>query len=756
MDTTKAALSKLVARRRLEGGEFSYVLISTGQTVEGKKAAYNLLKEQAEDFEKFKSSCLADGEDDQAFDARVVKMVPILPYEEVKEEEMEVDGEETNTRQEIGVDELFRIVSVGNLDKKATDDEVETFFKKFDGVANLKKFTYLKSLKKNGPKKPVYSGKYNITFSDAKSASEFLSKSDEELTFMEKVLTKELLRKSVQQRVVRSQFGGGALHSLRLTTCIPLESGQEDSSVLVHGIGKHPIKEVQEFFVGTESQFEGISSVDLVLHAFGPTTGTHKLVGYLVKFESKAACDKFVATVGKQGEAVKFKEKEVRCHVISKTVQDLKNKLKANNLTDDDELDKKLVLLRLKHGVAHIIAEEKIGEVFENVASVQFVPMLPHTAAIITFETAAAATKAVESPPAAMTEVASPLNLISMEEYVEQREAVLEESKVRLDKLEEQYKTIKADVEVKDNVITLVDHRSKPGAEAKIKKAEALKEKKAAEKATPKKEKEEKKATQTVTAVPQNPMLAKRQSRGPGGFDNFVGVLGFQTKIKNMGKATDMDICNYFIHNHKDVMDVKFVNWTDVVFAKFKNSAAAERFIGLNYVMFFGIDLRLIDVDTFMKKRTPPQKEELAKILTGKKLADIKVPAGGVETNGVAKPKDGASNVELSAFTSKQAGSDIRKLFIEHLNLNQEDVGQPSWVKEQKGFKARMQIKLEENAIGYLVKKWNEMEITVEGETVSAAVPAGSQAGVKRLAGNKRNSTHRGGKKAKFNFVEDY
>lgn len=172
--------------------------------------------------------------------------------------------------------------------------------------------------------------------------------------------------------------------------------------------------------------------------------------------------------------------------------------------------------------------------------------------------------------------------------------------------------------------------------------------------------------------------------------------------------------------------------------------------------MFFGIDLRLIDVDTFLKKRTPPQKEELAKILTGKKLADIKVPAGGVETNGVAKPKDGTSHVELTAFTSKQAGSDIRKLFIEHLNLNQEDVGQPSWVKEQKGFKARLQIKLEENAIGYLVKKWNEMEITVEGETVSAAVPAGSQTGVKRLAGNKRNSTHRGGKKAKFNFVEDY
>ena len=68
-----------------------------------------------------------------------------------------------------------------------------------------------------------------------------------------------------------------------------------------------------------------------------------------------------------------------------------------------------------------------------------------------------------------------------------------------------------------------------------------------------------------------------------------MGVAGFQTKIKNMGQAADMDICNYFIHSHKDVVDVKFFDWSKVIFAKFKNAAAAERFIGLNYVMFYGI-----------------------------------------------------------------------------------------------------------------------------------------------------------------------
>ena len=52
-------------------------------------------------------------------------------------------------------------------------------------------------------------------------------------------------------------------------------------------------------------------------------------------------------------------------------------------------------------------------------------------------------------------------------------------------------------------------------------------------------------------------------------FDTFIGVSfhifemlwkvvkresqvrGFAQHIKNMGKASDMDVCNYFIHNHK-------------------------------------------------------------------------------------------------------------------------------------------------------------------------------------------------------------
>ena len=39
--------------------------------------------------------------------------------------------------------------------------------------------------------------------------------------------------------------------------------------------------------------------------------------------------------------------------------------------------------------------------------------------------------------------------------------------------------------------------------------------------------------------------------------------------------------------------------------------------------------------------------------------------------------------------------------------------------------KARLHIKLEDSAIGYLVKKWNELEINVEGDAVTAEVVGG-------------------------------
>merc|ERR1711872_225635 len=68
-------------------------------------------------------------------------------------------------------------------------------------------------------------------------------------------------------------------------------------------------------------------------------------------------------------------------------------KLSANNLTTDEGLDMKIVLLKLNHGVANVIAEDKIKEMFKNISSVEFVTQFP-----VTMSTADAASKAISDP----------------------------------------------------------------------------------------------------------------------------------------------------------------------------------------------------------------------------------------------------------------------------------------------------------------------------------------------------------------------
>lgn len=78
---SKMSLSKLVARRRLEGGEFSYVYIPLEKVIAGKKAVYNFLKNQTEEFNKLKKSCKEANESDEEFDSRMLKQILTVPYE---------------------------------------------------------------------------------------------------------------------------------------------------------------------------------------------------------------------------------------------------------------------------------------------------------------------------------------------------------------------------------------------------------------------------------------------------------------------------------------------------------------------------------------------------------------------------------------------------------------------------------------------------------------------------------------------------
>merc|ERR1711881_789836 len=307
--------------------------------------------------------------------------------------------------------------------------------------------------------------------------------------------------------------------------------------------------------------------------------------------------------------------------------------------------------------------------------------------AILTFANADIAHKALRNLKDD-SDLVAPLNVMPLSKYLEIREKLLEQDAAKIERIKEKYQKIANNtVVVEGNTIKISVPLTKK-LEQKVKKEKEKKEAK-------EKKVEEKKE---VAAAPKitNPILRKRANRGRNAFDTYVGVRGFNQHIRNMGKATDMDVCNYFIHNHKDVTDVKFVNWTSIVFARFKNPEAAERFIGLSYHMFYGIDLALTDVVDFLKKKTDAQKEEVAKVLLNKKFTKnmLEGTGGGAATNGAATPKTNEKpEMELGGFANMKAGDE---------------------------FKARFAIKMDDNAIGYFVKKWNDLNISVSGETVKA------------------------------------
>jgi len=78
-DKLKSGLSKLIVRKKLDGGEFAYLIKSTGKEIAGKKLAFMLLKNDA-GFGSFKTNNKTSGESDEDFEARVLKLLPTVPF----------------------------------------------------------------------------------------------------------------------------------------------------------------------------------------------------------------------------------------------------------------------------------------------------------------------------------------------------------------------------------------------------------------------------------------------------------------------------------------------------------------------------------------------------------------------------------------------------------------------------------------------------------------------------------------------------
>ena len=225
----------------------------------------------------------------------------------------------------------------------------------------------------------------------------------------------------------------------------------------------------------------------------------------------------------------------------------------------------------------------------------------------------------------------------------------------------------------------------------------------------------------------RNPAIARRKNRGESVWDRFVVVGELRPSNKSLGTPNDMDICNYFLHNHRDVADVKFLSWTTVptvVVVMFSSVEAAECFLRLDYVLFYGHEVTRHDVEHFLKKKTDKQKDEMARLCLGKPYQSILQPPPGSDCQ-----------VELTGLSCR--APELRSLFISHLHLAEKDVGKPMWENaDNEKMKARFALKLEEDAVDFLVKKWNQLEIDVDGGRVLAEVIT-TKRGVKRIESSK-------------------
>ena len=209
MGDAKKELSKVIVRRRLEGGEFSYVLKLGGEPLTGKKAVYTKFKElQPEVFQNIRETCSLTDESENAFDTRMLKLIPQLPFEEV--ESMDVDEGNKKGRKKAELKEpmktltggeLNRVVRVDIFDRRAKPDEVEAHFcREFEGVVSVQKAP---GAKFDTGAQGYHQG-YDVTFKEDKFAAAFLEKG--ELSYNEKKVLTRLLSSVVKEKVRNDLF----------------------------------------------------------------------------------------------------------------------------------------------------------------------------------------------------------------------------------------------------------------------------------------------------------------------------------------------------------------------------------------------------------------------------------------------------------------------------------------------------------------------------------------------------------------------
>jgi len=684
MQDLKLVLSKYIVRRRLEGGEFSYVYRPSNQSVAGKKAALALLKGDTSAFDKLKEESEVT-EAEEELESQLLKTIPQLPYEDdVKEEAMETEDNDRDGENEfnepVPLLELKRTVFVrmfnpGPQTPEEKSKECESFLRGSDDSMVIKRLGH--EAKSEKRKKNPKGFNYRLVFSTDAEAEKFCA---QEHTFKEKQLfPRTSLQSKHRQRIRVLTFD--SLRMTKIQVIVWLEKNQKDLSNYLFAIGKN-----------TQDVIKDAASIKALVNSKSEkNTG----VSFLVEYPDASSADKAV-------EALNGKD----VSVIS--VKDFKDNLELaeeeNNLGELGNVpDKKMVVIQpMDEGV--------IKNIFPSAVSIQKVKK--NSLTIVEFKNANDAKKAD-----AETVGLNCTSVVMMNKYFEMRKSVFQEPtyprKIKMIKEVMEKGDVKIEIE-DDKIIVEGEERKSPNQPKKETQKKEVKEAQA--KVNEVKGKKSMKSKETQTKI-DNKLVSKRKYQvGQTDWDPFVVCSNFVPKDKSLGSPNEDDIRKYFIHNHKNVVDVKFPRWNEkTAFVKFNSKDAADSFLELDYVMFFSTDLGRNIMGQYLKNKTHDQKNEVSMILLNKPYVF-----------GTVVEEGNPFHVEFSGLKSQNEV--LRSLFVNKLNLAEKDVGKMTW-DTAGGVKARLNVKVPEAAVNHLIGRWNSMSVSVAGQVVSAEfwVPKGTK-----------------------------
>ena len=209
---------------------------------------------------------------------------------------------------------------------------------------------------------------------------------------------------------------------------------------MVTNMGRPKDEEIQEFFVGLESQFEGIVSAKQVLTKRADDSERGRLQGILLTFESEAALAKFTEL-----ENLKYKELSLKWTLMTEVLKNLEVRSKKVNFAVDDGpttqqlAERRIILLRLVSDTFNAEVESKLRAYFPEAKDVRHCGADKLT--IVTFPTAQAAKKGLVKESAC--DLFKPVMAMLVSEYLEVRGKLMEEEADRMEKTKTKWENIK-------------------------------------------------------------------------------------------------------------------------------------------------------------------------------------------------------------------------------------------------------------------------------------------------------------------------